>query len=699
MSLTKLFRAGIFFWISVCIPFTSFAQNLRLLDSLKDELRHAKPDRQFDLLNSIGFEYRYSYPDSTILYCTKAYELGKKLKVKTALARPLSFIGLAIANQGDYRTALDYQNRSIAIALEQDDTVQLAHGYNNAGRIFFDEGDLMRSYSFFIKSSLLFEKVKDKSGLAYVYRSLATLFKSQGDFKQALQYSQKALELRKELADPRAITSAYMELGLVYEAMDSTSLALSLFETARSISASEYDEITNAELKVGIAEILFIEHKIQEANKMASEVLKVVSEKTNQKIFLRAAMLSAKGKLATEDYPGALLILNQAYASSQRSGNLIFQRNAVFLLTEVYRHQNKPFLEKEYRYLYNILNERIEKDDLNREVERLQFRLQIEETEKENASLKSKQIQDESLIVKQRSQNLILLSAAIFVAVLALATWRNSRKQKYINQKLEDQNTHILKQREEIAKQNEVLSRRNQDLDEINHEKDTLMNIVAHDLKSPLNRIHGLMHIFELEGNFTGNQKEYVRLVKSSTQAGIDLIVDLLDVHAWNQFHENSAPTNFDFASFFNERVHAFEIIAEAKNIDLKAENTVESRIISEPNYLGRIIDNLVSNAIKFSPKGSTVEVRANWKDGFLKISVKDKGPGFSEDDKKFLFQKFRKLSARPTGGESSNGLGLAIVKTLVERLGGSVELKTSEGNGSEFVIGIPAEIAVQMPV
>ena len=71
-------------------------------------------------------------------------------------------------------------------------------------------------------------------------------------------------------------------------------------------------------------------------------------------------------------------------------------------------------------------------------------------------------------------------------------------------------------------------------------------------------------------------------------------------------------------------------------------------------------------------------------------ISVKDKGQGFSDFDKKFLFQKFKKLSARPTAGESSNGLGLAIVKTLVDRLNGTVELVSEKGNGSEFIVKIP---------
>jgi signal transduction histidine kinase len=109
-----------------------------------------------------------------------------------------------------------------------------------------------------------------------------------------------------------------------------------------------------------------------------------------------------------------------------------------------------------------------------------------------------------------------------------------------------------------------------------------------------------------------------------------------------------------------------------------------------DADYLGRIVDNLITNAIKFSNRNSTVEVAAGKSNGHIWISVKDQGQGFSEKDKMDLFQKFKKLSSQPTGGETSNGLGLAIVKTLVDRLKGSIELISEKGKGSEFIVRLP---------
>jgi signal transduction histidine kinase len=215
------------------------------------------------------------------------------------------------------------------------------------------------------------------------------------------------------------------------------------------------------------------------------------------------------------------------------------------------------------------------------------------------------------------------------------------------------------------------------------------MGIVAHDLKSPLNRIKGITQIMEAEQGMSDDQKMYVKLMTDATQSGLDLIKDLLDVH---MLEENVEPshTHFEVSSFLLEKISAFKPAAEAKNIHLEITRVESEKVILDDSYVGRIVDNILSNAIKFSPRDSAINVSAGKSDGHLWISIKDHGPGFSDKDKLQLFQKFKKLSARPTAGETSNGLGLAIVKTLVDRLKGRIELISSQGKGSEFIVRLP---------
>ena len=125
-------------------------------------------------------------------------------------------------------------------------------------------------------------------------------------------------------------------------------------------------------------------------------------------------------------------------------------------------------------------------------------------------------------------------------------------------------------------------------------------------------------------------------------------------------------------------------------NPDLSKINTDDIQVETDAEFLSRILENLLSNAIKFSHPNSTITVKSGQSDHGFFIAVKDSGPGFSEKDKSQLFQKFKRLSARPTASESSNGLGLALIKNLVERLGGNIKLISAPRQGSEFVVTIP---------
>jgi two-component system sensor histidine kinase/response regulator len=132
---------------------------------------------------------------------------------------------------------------------------------------------------------------------------------------------------------------------------------------------------------------------------------------------------------------------------------------------------------------------------------------------------------------------------------------------------------------------------------------------------------------------------------------------------------------------------------AEAKDIELVAAfgDVPDARFDSV--RVGEAIDNLISNAIKFSPRGTTVRVgvsRTSRPTDAVLVSVRDEGPGLTDNDRLRLFQKFEKLSARPTDGEQSTGLGLSIVKKIVDAHGGVVTVESTPGSGATFAFTVP---------
>jgi len=646
------------------------AQNLTTIDSLRKSLTPAKTEAQFDLLNAIGFEYRYSYPDSTIYYCSRAFEIGTQISVKKNLSKPLSFIGLAYANKGVYNKSAEYHEKAIEVATNQKDSVQLGFGYNNLGRMYFDGGDLVRASDNLVRSRDIFEALQEKLGLAYVYRSLANLYESQDQFDQALDMSTRAYELRKELGDPRSIVSSLLELALIYEEMDSTEIALQKMKIADSIVRQANDRVTLAELELGMAEILFDEKKEKEASAKAEEVLSIVSELSNQKLFIRASLIKGKYLTLQKRHNEALIIFEDVIKKAEESGNLAYQIEATQAAAQCYQALGQYSKAHELNDKREVLEEKIKNTDLQQQIERLQFQLQIEKKELENAMLKSAQLKSESQLSAQRFQNRLLLGLIISITAAMIIFWNFSRKRKRINKQLQAQNHQ---------------------LSDLNNEKDSLMNIVAHDLKAPLNRILGLTRVMELEGGLPDKQLEYIGMIKDSTRAGSNLILDLLDVNAMKEVGSTPIPNEIKLKDWFAERMNSFQVAADTKRIELIGKNQGAELFITDADFLGRIFDNLVSNAIKFSPNGKLVQVSIASVHSGIKIVVKDEGPGFTETDKQSMFQKFKKLSARPTGGESSNGLGLAIVKTLVDRLNGTINLESKSGAGAEFTVFLPA--------
>lgn len=677
----------LFLWVSL---YDTHAQNFSKIDSLRSLLSNKSGVEKFNVLNAIGFEYRLSFPDSTIYYCTQAYDLGRSIALKKDLSRPLSFIGLANHYKGNYKASLDFHLQSVEVAQEQEDSLQLGYSYNNFGRLLFDQGDMSRAYENLIKSQRIFERKKDATGEAYVYRSLANLFKSQGDYQKALQMARKAYELRSQLGDQRALFSALIELGAVHSEMNNSDMANSCFEKADSIATRIRDQISLAEMRISWAEFLIRQNDLEKANELAHKAYSFVNDAQNLRLLPRATLLRGVVHFRLGEYEEAKEFLKNVIESTGQS-NLNLQRDAYLYISKVYekedRHDDANFAFA--RYL--SLKDSLQSIELVRNIEKLQFQLEIEKNERENENLKAN---DAAIIRHQQLQNIILIVVIVFITVLLFIQRYNSRKRKKAIAQLAQQNLKIENQRKEIEDKNAKLEKRNRELSELSNEKDTLMNIVAHDLKSPLNRIHGLSDLISMEGSLNPNHLKYLDLVKDSTRSGLDLIVDLLDVNA---LEVNRTPNYsiFDLPATVKERVGAFQHYAATKSITLKLKNDFEDLIYLDRSYLIRILDNLISNAVKFSKVKSIVWIESEMRSGFCVVRVSDRGPGFGEADKKLMFQKFKKLSARPTAGESSNGLGLAIVKILVDRMGGMIELQSEVGKGSTFEIFFPMKTVV----
>jgi signal transduction histidine kinase len=228
-------------------------------------------------------------------------------------------------------------------------------------------------------------------------------------------------------------------------------------------------------------------------------------------------------------------------------------------------------------------------------------------------------------------------------------------------------------------------------LSDLNQEKNHLIRILAHDLRTPINQMAGLAQILLHERErLSDTQKEVAANIQSASARLAAMIAKVLDVDAIEKKKASVDLENIQIATCVQETVSRFRPEAERKGIVLEHTLRQVPEICADAIYLAQIVDNLVSNAIKFSSPGGRVLISLTPGLNTVELSVHDEGPGFTDKDKQLLFRKFQTLSARPTAGESSTGLGLSIVKKYVDLMGATMRLESEPGKGSTFTVTFP---------
>jgi PAS domain S-box-containing protein len=232
----------------------------------------------------------------------------------------------------------------------------------------------------------------------------------------------------------------------------------------------------------------------------------------------------------------------------------------------------------------------------------------------------------------------------------------------------------------------------NNNLKHVNEEKDNFLSVAAHDLKSPVNNMLGLLNVLTMgQSNLTPDQEAIIGRMRKVGASMQTLITNLLDITRIEQGLNVLNPEEVQLSPLLRQCAQSFHDHAHSKGIKLQlADSTADARIITDASALQRILENLLSNAIKFSPADKVVTIRLMHEDNSVSISVIDQGPGISTEDMGKLFRKFQKLAARPTNGESSTGLGLSIVKELVQAMNGKISVNSKPGIGTTFTVELP---------
>lgn len=226
-----------------------------------------------------------------------------------------------------------------------------------------------------------------------------------------------------------------------------------------------------------------------------------------------------------------------------------------------------------------------------------------------------------------------------------------------------------------------------------NSKQEAFLLNITHDLRAHLNIILSVMQCIDYGNAKIADEKakEYLTMVKRNSLKMLKLINNLIDANRFENNYYELNKNNIDIVSMIEGTINCIDKYAVQKNISLIFDTNEEECIMAvDPQVIDRIIMNLISNAIKFSPMDKNIYINLDINSKEVKISIKDEGPGITDEDKSKIFNRFYQVTKQKDSEQAGSGIGLDLVNYLTKSHGGSIIINSEYGNGSEFIVTLP---------
>jgi signal transduction histidine kinase len=642
-------------------------------------------------LNKLSDKYLKVRLDTAYVLVLKALDLSEKLENDYCLASSLHQLAWVLRYKGNYEKAFEYANQSYDLFEEMNHDSKKGAVLRLMGSISQRTGDYKRSVENFLESLKIYRDLNDSIRISRVLNNLGLLYTDMMEYEQSLDYLVQSLEIRNVLGQKDLIILSLMNIGNVYKGMQNSPIALDYYQQAIRLTDANTSKYTKALLLHNMGIVYQTSRQFEYAKQYYGHAVEIEEEIGEQDLYLSSMQgLGTMMIMQSENEKGLNYIL-KANNLAKEQGDLYKRKSLSKTLIWAY------IILKDYKTSINYYDDYIAVNDSLMGLEKMKLVTQIEqkyEAEKRERQIayleKEKEIQDLEFIKQQNEakQKRLQLNSLIVIVILAVLVLillaRDNKKRKTRNRLLIRQNKKIIDQRTEIV-------RRNQELVDSNQTKDKLLQIIAHDLRSPLVSIDSLTQLIPHwveEQDYESLQKLSKTMEVSITNV-LSLIDNLLNWALSQQGSFPYNPENFEVVSTLKDAINIYYPIADLKHINLKFKMSRESLVSADKNMFLTIIRNLLNNAIKFTPENGSVEVGVDYNDQFAKVWVEDSGVGIPDDKKEEIF-KLASGSTRGTKGEVGKGLGLFFCKEFISINKGDVYIESAPEKGTKITFTLP---------
>ncbi len=650
------------------------------LDSLLSILPAQKDVELLQTLNSLVYEYAFFDQESAEFYGRQAVDLATRLGNEREQLETMNFYSIALIAARKFDDAFEILNNVKTLADKAGYQKELGNAYNNLGRYYHAQSNYPMALEHFILAKNIREEIGDSLGLAASYNNLGVIELQQGNYEQTREYLERAYFFYLKTGDLERSGTTLNNIGNQYRDQGAFDKAIEAYLEGISIleKVGKYHELATTQNNLAIA--LALNGELERALGFSQKSLAFRREGRNENAQISSLNSIGNIMLRLGELDSALMYLREAE-------ELIIDntQNALYLeiaknLADTYSNlgdYNQGYLYMEKAF---ALKDSVDNAEKQKALQEMKNRFELEKYQEE-----LKILSDESETQKSSIKRLIIISFAggllvIILAMLVYFLFRSRNQKKRLNDELQLSSMLIEKQRNALI--------------ELNKEKDYFLKIVAHDIANQLANIKGLLTLIDYEKNEGFDRAKldaYCESIDSITGNMILMVRKVLDVRNLDLAILTPDMKPVNASDLMKDLILSYKETARRKNIEIIVPDLdPEEKIVSDPQFLMQAMDNLLNNAIKFSPKNSQVGIDLQKTNKAFTISVFDNGPGIPPEEVGKLFEKYTQLSTKPTAGEHSTGLGLSIVRKYVRVMGGEVWQENRPEGGSVFRMELP---------
>ena len=616
--------------------------------------------------------------------------LSNELNYTKGLAEVTYYKGLIYSKKDDYINAINTLKKSQQLFLELKDTLNVARIYGDLGLLEIKRGNYNEGLVYSLTAIQELEKRNLTEELAKNYKSLGEAYLSIKDYDKAVEYNLKTLRIEEQKpdTDDTVVVGIYKDLAMLYAFKNENRKAIEYYNKLFDYGFDLSDEEKASILPLMANEYLMLNNTIK-AKELFTESLELSKKANNTRNTILSLIGLAKiniKNVSTYNYKQANYQLEEALKLSQSLGDdaIVLELYKVKMDFDSARGKYQSAFEWQKRYFE--LKEKIDKESkpviqvsetpLSQiEIPQLVDDLKQPETKKPS-------IEEKSFFYTNYNLFLFGLLAAFIVTLIILISTLS--KKNFNNKSVQD----LEEANKKLELQNEAILEQTKHLENINKVKDKLFSIVSHDLKDSMSSINGFIDLLK-DGSLS--RQEFEKLIPELSENASNASLLLFNLLNWSKSQMQSLepnPSLFDVQEIFEDKVKLIEQRADAKGISI-VDHTLRDFVYADKSMIEIVVQNLLTNAVKFTKAGDTITVSNHISNGHAILSVADTGVGIPKENLDKLF-KANTLTTIGTKNEKGTGLGLSICKELVELNNGKIWVESTLNVGTTFYVQLP---------